>query len=95
MSASKSPAATDSVRHAERERRNHAAKPDWTSVSKACASEARTDTAGELSDAMLAQRARTAAATVLLGFVRRDDRPEIWRVLSDDAVVLPGAATTR
>ncbi len=39
-------------------------------------------TAGELSDQMLARRAHTAAATVLLGFVRRDDRTEIWRILS-------------
>ena len=42
-------------------------------------------TAGELSDQSLARRARTAAATVLLGFVRRDDRTEICRILSSDA----------
>lgn len=42
-------------------------------------------TAGELSDPMLARRACTAAATVLLGFAGRDDRTGIWRILRCDA----------
>lgn len=43
-------------------------------------------TAGELGDQLLARRARVAAATVLLGFVGRDDRACLRRLLSDDAV---------
>jgi AcrR family transcriptional regulator len=38
-------------------------------------------TAGELSDRMLARRARAAAATVLLGFAGRDDRPKLLAYL--------------
>lgn len=41
-------------------------------------------TAGELDDPMLARRACTAAATVLLGFVGQEDRADICRILAGD-----------
>ncbi len=42
-------------------------------------------TAGDLTDQALVGRARMAAATALLGFVSREDRADICRILSNDA----------
>lgn len=40
-------------------------------------------TAGELTDALLSQRARAAAATVLLAFVERQDRAQLFALLEE------------
>jgi AcrR family transcriptional regulator len=40
-------------------------------------------TAGELTDALLSQRARAAAATVLLAFVERQDRAQLLALLEE------------
>jgi hypothetical protein len=40
-------------------------------------------TAGELTDALLSQRARAAVATVLLAFVERQDRAELLALLEE------------
>jgi len=43
-------------------------------------------TAGEIPDAALNRKARTAAAAVLLGFVGRDDRAKVLELLEDSTV---------
>lgn len=51
-------------------------------------------TAGELSDRQLSERARTAAATVLLGFVGQDSRTELLALLDKSAAPSGADATT-